>query len=83
MQVKKTGNLPVPLRLRNAPTGLMKEIGYGKNYRYAHDHGGNFVNLEYLPDEIKGQRLFDPGMNPREIEMRRKLKEQWKKKYGY
>jgi len=81
--VKKTGNLPVPLRLRNAPTGLMKEIGYGKNYRYAHDHGGNFVNLEYLPDEIKGQRLFDPGMNPREIEMRRKLKEQWKKKYGY
>lgn len=81
--VKKTGNLPVPLHLRNAPTGLMKEIGYGKNYQYAHDHDDNFVDLEYLPDEIKGQRLFDPGMNPRETEMRRKLKEQWKKKYGY
>ncbi len=81
--VKKTGNLPVPLHLRNAPTGLMKEMGYGKDYKYAHGHEGNFVDLEYLPDELKGQRLFDPGMNPREIEMRKKLKQQWKKKYGY
>jgi len=81
--VKKTGNLPVPLHLRNAPSQLMKELGYGKDYQYAHEHEGNFVELEYLPDEIKGQRLFDPGINPKETEIRRKLKEQWKKKYGY
>jgi putative ATPase len=81
--VKKTGNLPVPIHLRNAPTGLMKDLGYGKDYEYAHGHEGNFVELEYLPDAVKGQRLFDPGMNPREIEMRRKLKSQWKDKYGY
>ena len=81
--VKQTGNLPVPMHLRNAPTALMKELGYGKAYEYAHSHEGNFIDLEYLPDAIKGRRLYDPGVNPKEIEMRRKLKSQWKDKYGY
>ncbi len=80
--VKKTGNLPVPLHLRNAPTKLMKEQGYGKDYKYAHGYKGNFVNIEFLPEKVKGTKLFDPGNNPRENEMRNKLKVMWKK-YGY
>ena len=81
--VQKTGNLPVPLQLRNAPTKLMKDIGYGKDYQYAHQHEGNFVELEFLPDEIKGTKIFDPGNNPRENEDRKKLRKRWKGKYGY
>ena len=81
--VKKTGNLPVPLHLRNAPTGLMEDMGYGKDYRYAHDYEGNFVNQEFLPDEISGNMLFEPGNNPREQEMRKSLRNKWKSRYRY
>ena len=80
--VKKTGNLPVPLHLRNAPTKLMKQQGYGKDYKYAHGYEGNFVDIEFLPPSISGTQLFVPGNNPRESEMRSKLKALWKK-YGY
>ena len=81
--VANHGDLQVPLSLRNAQTKLMKEHGYGANYKYAHDHAGNFTSMEFLPDEIKGQQLFSPGKNPREEDMRQKLKAQWKDKYGY
>ena len=81
--VKKTGDLPVPLHIRNAPTKLMKDIGYGKDYKYAHQYKDNFVDLEFLPDKITGTKIFDPGKNPREDEMRKKLKNQWSNKYGY
>ncbi len=81
--VKKTGNLPVPLHLRNAPTGLMKELDYGKNYRYAHDYEGNFVDQEFLPKKISGTVLFDPGSNPREQEIRKVLMNKWKNRYRY
>lgn len=81
--VKKTGDLPVPLHLRNAPTKLMKEIGYGKNYQYSHDGPGNFIRQEFLPDDIIGTLLFDPGGNPREKEMREQLKKWWANKYKY
>ena len=81
--VRKTGDLSVPLHLRNAPTKLMKQLNYGKEYDYAHSHPGNFVDLEYLPKEISGTKFFDPGNNTRENEMREKLKREWKEKYGY
>lgn len=81
--VSEHGDLQVPLSIRNAPTKLMKDSGYGANYKYAHDHAGNFTDMEFLPDEIKGAQLFSPGKNPREDEMRKKLKTQWKEKYGY
>ncbi len=81
--VKKTGNLPVPLHLRNAPTKLMKEIGYGKDYGYAHSYEGNFVNQEFLPEAITGTILYDPGENPREQDIRQRLKALWQKKYRY
>jgi len=81
--VKKTGDLPVPLHIRNAPTKLMKDIGYGKNYEYAHSHEGNFSEQEYLPKEISGTTLYQPGNNSRENEMRELLKRLWKEKYGY
>ncbi|MFY0593657.1 replication-associated recombination protein A [Roseivirga sp.] len=81
--VKKTGDLPVPLPIRNAPTKLMKEEGYGKGYKYSHDFPGNFVSQEFLPNEIKGTTLYDPGKNAREEEMRKRLKAMWKGKYGY
>ena len=81
--VRKTGDLSVPLHLRNAPTKLMKELNYGKDYDYAHSHPGNFVNLEYLPEQISGTKFFEPGNNARENEMREKLKREWKEKYGY
>jgi putative ATPase len=80
--VKKTGNLPVPLHLRNAPTKLMKQEGYGKDYKYAHGYQDNFIDLEFLPESIKGSMIFEPGNNPRENDMRSKLKVMWKK-YGY
>jgi putative ATPase len=81
--VQKTGALAVPLHLRNAPTKLMKNMDYGKNYQYAHAHAGNFVDLEFLPSSISGAKFFDPGNNPRENEMREFLKRRWKEKYGY
>ena len=81
--VDKTGDLPVPLHLRNAPTRLMKEIGYGKEYQYAHSFENNFVDLEYLPEKISGTKLYDPGNNPREKELRDNLRRLWKEKYGY
>lgn len=81
--VKKTGDLPVPLHIRNAPTKLMKDIGYGKDYKYAHKHEGNFVDLEFLPEKITGTTLYDPGNNSREKETRLYLNSLWNKKYGY
>ena len=81
--VQKTGNLPVPLHLRNAPTKLMKDIGYGKEYEYAHQHPGNFVELEFLPKAIQGNTFYEPGNNPRENEDRKRMKDRWKTKYHY
>lgn len=81
--VKETGNLSVPFHLRNAPTKLMKDLDYGKNYQYAHDFPGNFVNQEFLPDEIKDTSLYQPGDNARENELRKYLSSKWKGKYGY
>ncbi|MDX5325846.1 MAG: replication-associated recombination protein A [Bacteroidota bacterium] len=81
--VSDTGPLEVPIHLRNAPNQLMKELGYSKGYQYAHDHPGNFVDQEFLPDEITGKRIYDPGKNERENALRRFLKERWKGKYGY
>lgn len=79
--VKKTGNLPVPLHLRNAPTKLMKDLDYGKNYGYAHSHEGNFVDLEFLPEEIKGSQFYVPGKNSTENKIAEQLKKKWKDKY--
>ncbi len=81
--VTKTGDLQVPMPIRNAPTKLMKEQGYGQNYQYAHAHEGNFAHMEFLPDEIKGTKFYDPGKNPREEELRKFLRNRWKDKYGY
>ena len=81
--VKQTGNLPVPLHIRNAPTKLMKNIGYGKDYKYAHGYEGNFATQEFLPDSISGTKLYDPGNNPAEQKLREKLKKDWKDKYNY
>ncbi|MCB0754222.1 MAG: replication-associated recombination protein A [Flavobacteriales bacterium] len=81
--VEQTGDLPVPLHLRNAPTKLMKEIGYGKDYDYAHDHAGNFTDLEFLPEGISGTTLYTPQTNTRESADRERLKTLWKEKYGY
>ncbi len=82
-EVKASGNLGVPLPLRNAPTKLMKEIGYGKEYKYAHDHPHNFVHQEYLPQEISGKKFYEPMNNARENELRKRLKVLWQEKYGY
>ncbi|MEN9369170.1 MAG: hypothetical protein RI952_35 [Bacteroidota bacterium] len=82
-KVRETGNLAVPLDLRNAPTKLMKEIGYGKDYQYAHAYEGNFVNQEFLPKEISGSAFYQPGNNPKENEIRKTLIHLWKDKYGY
>ena len=81
--VKREGDLSVPLHLRNAPTKLMKELDYGKEYKYSHDFENNFVNQEFLPEKIKGTKFYDPGQNARENELRKFLKERWKGKYGY
>jgi len=80
--VRKTGSLDVPLSLRNAPTKLMKELGYGVGYKYAHDFDG-FVNHEFLPEELKGTKLYEPGNNPRENDTRKRMQAYWKEKYGY
>lgn len=82
-EVQKNPNLPVPLHLRNAPTKLMKSLGYGENYQYAHHFPGNFVEIETLPDELKGHVFYEPGKNAREEEMRKFLSVRWKGKYGY
>jgi len=82
-QVQEDGNLPVPLHLRNAPTKLMKNIGYGKDYQYAHSHDGNFVNLEFLPEKISGAKFYEPGNNTKENQLREWLKSRWKDKYDY
>lgn len=81
--VKKTGDLSVPLALRNAPTKLMKEIGYGKDYQYSHAGAGNFILQEFLPEQISNTKLFEPGNNAREHEMRERLKKRWGNKYNY
>lgn len=79
---EKTSSLPVPLHLRNAPTKLMKQLGYGEDYRYAHSYKGNFVDQEYLPDEISGTVFYTPGTNRRETEILSSMKDRWKKYYG-
>lgn len=81
--VKQTGDLPVPFHLRNAPTKLMKELGYGDEYKYAHDFDKNFTEQEFLPDEIGNTSFYEPGNNTREKELRAFLKNRWKDKYGY
>ena len=82
-KIQETGDLPVPLSIRNAPTRLMKKLDYGKGYQYAHSYAGNFVNMEFLPDEIKGTKFYEPGNNAREEELRKYLRSLWKDKYGY
>ena len=79
--VKKTGNLPVPLHLRNAPTKLMKDLDYGKDYAYAHSHEGSFVDLEFLPEEISGTQFYNPGENSTEKKIKDELTKKWKGKY--
>ena len=81
--VRKTGNLSVPMHLRNAPTKLMKDLGYKDGYKYAHDYEGNFVELEFLPHEISGTKFYQPQNNPRERELQNSLRNKWKEKYGY
>ena len=81
--VRKTGNLSVPMHLRNAPTKLMKDLGYKDGYKYAHDYEGNFVELEFLPQEISGTKFYQPQNNPRERELQNSLRNKWKEKYGY
>lgn len=81
--VKQTGDLPVPIHLRNAPTKLMKELGYGDEYKYAHDYANNFVDQEFLPDELQQTIFYDPGNNSRENATRDFLKNRWKDKYNY
>ena len=81
--VHEHGDLPVPLHLRNAPTRLMKDLGYHKGYKYAHDFEGNFVADNYLPEEISGKIFYEPGSNPREDEIRKQLAARWHKIYKY
>ncbi len=81
--VKQTGDLPVPLHLRNAPTKLMKDMGYAKEYRYAHTYSGNFVEQEFLPEKLSGTILYEPGNNPAEEKHRERLKALWKNRYRY
>ncbi len=81
--VKQTGNLPVPLHLRNAPTKLMKELDYGKDYHYAHSYENNFIEQEFFPGELSGTRLYTPQNNRKEQEFRKRLTQLWKNKYGY
>ncbi len=82
-KVGESGDLSVPLSIRNAPTRLMKDLGYGKNYQYAHAYEGNFAAAEFLPEAIAGTKFYDPGNNPREQELRKYLRSLWKEKYGY
>ena len=82
-KVRQTGNLLIPLHLRNAPTKLMKQLGYGEDYKYAHDYKNQFIEQEFLPEEIKGTTLYQPGDNQKEKSIRDFLKSRWNKKYGY
>lgn len=81
--VRETGDLSVPLHIRNAPTGLMKELGYGKDYKYAHDYAGNFIDQDFLPGDISGKMMYEPQDNAREKEIRERLKKWWKERYDY
>src|SRR6267154_1119684 len=81
--VHEAGDLPVPLTIRNAPTKLMKDMNYGKDYQYAHSFENNFADMEFLPDKIKGSKFYEPGKNSREEELRLFLRKLWKEKYGY
>ena len=81
--VEKGTPLPVPLHLRNAPTSLMKDLGYAKDYKYAHAYEGNFVDQEFLPEEIKGTKFYSPGDNAKENPIRERLKRLWGDKYDY
>ena len=80
--VRKEGPLPVPLHLRNAPTKLMKDLGYAKDYKYAHAYAGNFVDQEFLPDKLSGTKFYDPGENSKELDLRKRLAAIWQK-YNY
>ena len=82
-EVKKSGNLPVPLHLRNAPTKLMKELGYGEEYKYAHDYANHFIEQEFLPEDIKGTTFYNPSDYSRERDLKQFLKDRWKDKYKY
>lgn len=81
--IRKTGDLSVPLHLRNAPTKLMKDLEYGKNYQYSHNYPNNFVEQEFLPNEISGTKIYEPGNNARENQFREILKARWKNRYDY
>ncbi|MFA7686886.1 MAG: replication-associated recombination protein A [Moheibacter sp.] len=81
--VRQTGDLPIPLHLRNAPTKLMKDLDYGKDYKYAHSYENNFIEQEFLPEEIKGTAFYEPGLNAREQADKEALRKKWKGKYGY
>ncbi|MFN9112326.1 MAG: replication-associated recombination protein A, partial [Bacteroidota bacterium] len=82
-KVRATGDLPVPLHLRNTPTNLMKQMNYGKGYAYAHSFDDNFIMQEYLPEALSGTKFYEPGNNAREQEHLSFLKKRWKDKYGY
>lgn len=82
-KVRSEGDLPVPLHIRNAPTRLMKDLNYGKDYKYAHSYEGNFIQDNFLPDEIKGSMFYEPGNNPREEEIRKRISIMWKDLYNY
>ncbi|MEQ6124575.1 replication-associated recombination protein A [Pseudotenacibaculum sp. MALMAid0570] len=82
-KVRETGDLSIPLHLRNSPTKLMKDLGYGKNYLYSHDYENNFVAQEFLPEEIADTKLYEPGKNARENKFRERLQQLWKGKYKY
>ena len=81
-KVQETGNQPVPLHLRNAPTSLMKDLGYSKGYKYAHDYEGNFVLQQFLPDELKGQRFWQPQSNPAEDKLRVQMEKCWGNRFS-
>jgi len=81
--VQETGNLPVPLHLRNAPTKLMKELQYGKEYKYSHDYKGNFVQQDFLPKEISGKAFWKSGTNQREEELKKYMQKLWQSKYEF
>ena len=79
--VKETGNLPVPLHLRNAPTKLMKQLGYGNDYKYAHSYNGNFVEQQFLPDEVKDRQIWSPQANAAEQKHLERLQQLWANRY--
>ncbi|REJ83585.1 MAG: replication-associated recombination protein A [Bacteroidetes bacterium] len=81
--VRQSGDLPVPLHIRNAPTKLMKELGYSEGYEYDHSKKDSFAGQEFMPEQLSGKQLYNPGSNPREMELREFLKQRWKEKYGY